>query len=210
MILNVPNRGAIQGMAPDEVGDPVLVTANALHPLAVKIDRALGLMQQVKAYERLTIEAAGRVDRRERSRHHAASLSRRCRKARLVLDDFCCATRGDVSTAPVGGAASIRRTGPCHVCPAASRNDVYDVLVADYLRPDLAPDCLAHELGREGRGFRLRAGSGWRLQHRRRPIAWGCVAWARIRHRRLQPGRVAAAAPSLDERVLSTTRPLRA
>jgi len=93
MVLNVPNRGAIQGMAPDEVVEiPVLVTANALHPMAVGEipGHALGLMQQVKAYERLTIEAA--VEGSMGKALQALTLHpliADAGKARLVLDDFC-------------------------------------------------------------------------------------------------------------------------
>jgi 6-phospho-beta-glucosidase len=93
MILNVPNHGAIQGMAPDDVVEiPVLVTANALHPLAVGEipGHALGLMQQVKAYERLTIEAA--VEGSMGKALQALTLHplvADAGKARLVLDDFC-------------------------------------------------------------------------------------------------------------------------
>jgi alpha-galactosidase/6-phospho-beta-glucosidase family protein len=61
MILNVPNQGAIQGMeAQDVVEVPTMVSRGQVHPLAVgEIPAAcLGLMLQVKAYERLTLEAA--------------------------------------------------------------------------------------------------------------------------------------------------------
>ncbi len=61
MILNVPNRGAIQGMAADEVVEiPAYVGKGLVRPLAVGAvpGHALGLMQQVKAYEQLTIAAA--------------------------------------------------------------------------------------------------------------------------------------------------------
>ena len=61
MVLNIPNRGAIHGMASDEVVEiPAWVSAGAIQPLSVGEVPAhcLGLMQQVKAYERLTIEAA--------------------------------------------------------------------------------------------------------------------------------------------------------
>jgi len=92
MVLNVPNRGAVQGMAPDDVVEiPVLVTANALHPMAVGEipGHALGLMQQVKAYERLTIEAA--VEGSMGKALLALTLHplvADAGKARLVLDDF--------------------------------------------------------------------------------------------------------------------------
>lgn len=61
MILNIPNRGAIHGMDElDVVEIPASVSAGSIHPLAVGEipDHSLGLMKQVKAYERLTIQAA--------------------------------------------------------------------------------------------------------------------------------------------------------
>ena len=61
LILNVPNRGAVSGMRDDDVVEiPCWVGGGLIRPLAAGAvpDRALGLMKQVKAYERLTIEAA--------------------------------------------------------------------------------------------------------------------------------------------------------
>jgi 6-phospho-beta-glucosidase len=61
MILNVPNRGAIHGMGADDVVEiPAYVGRDQIHPLAVGEVPAqcLGLIQQVKAYEQLTIRAA--------------------------------------------------------------------------------------------------------------------------------------------------------
>ena len=61
MVLNVANRGAIEGMRANEVVETVCwVSRGLIRPLAVGAvpDHALGLMKQVKAYERLTIEAA--------------------------------------------------------------------------------------------------------------------------------------------------------
>ncbi|MBN1954821.1 MAG: glycoside hydrolase, partial [Anaerolineae bacterium] len=61
MVLNVPNQGAIAGMeAADVVEVPTHVGAGVVQPLAVGAVPAhcLGLMLQVKAYERLTIAAA--------------------------------------------------------------------------------------------------------------------------------------------------------
>ena len=61
MILNVPNCGSIGNFAADAVVEiPVLVEHDFVRPMAVGIIPAhcLGLMQQVKAYELLTIEAA--------------------------------------------------------------------------------------------------------------------------------------------------------
>ena len=61
MILNIPNQGAIQGMgAQDVVEIPAYVARETIRPLSVgKVPlQCLGLMQQVKAYEQLTIQAA--------------------------------------------------------------------------------------------------------------------------------------------------------
>ncbi len=61
LILNVANKGAIAGMRDDDVVETVCwVGKGLIRPLAVGAvpDHALGLMKQVKAYERLTIEAA--------------------------------------------------------------------------------------------------------------------------------------------------------
>lgn len=61
IILNVPNRGALPGMADDDVVEVTCVARDgAVRPLAMGPlpDHALGLMKSVKAYERLTIQAA--------------------------------------------------------------------------------------------------------------------------------------------------------
>lgn len=61
MILNVRNGGALPGLDPDAVVEvPSLVDASGAHPLAASPPEPsqLGLMQQVKTVERLTIEAA--------------------------------------------------------------------------------------------------------------------------------------------------------
>ena len=61
MILNVPNRSALPGMAADDVVETTcLVSDGIVRPFAMgEIPREdLGLIQSVKAYERLTIEAA--------------------------------------------------------------------------------------------------------------------------------------------------------
>jgi 6-phospho-beta-glucosidase len=61
MVLNVPNAGAIHGMgAGDVVEVPAFVGRGMVRPLAVgDVPRGpLGLMQEVKAYEQLTIAAA--------------------------------------------------------------------------------------------------------------------------------------------------------
>jgi 6-phospho-beta-glucosidase len=61
MILNVPNRGAIHKMdAEDVVEVPAYVGTGEVRPLAVGQvpEGPLGLMKQIKEYERLTIAAA--------------------------------------------------------------------------------------------------------------------------------------------------------
>lgn len=61
LILNVPNRGAVSGLPGDAVLEvSAYVGPGFVRPLAVGAVPAhcLGLMQQVKAYERLTIKAA--------------------------------------------------------------------------------------------------------------------------------------------------------
>lgn len=61
MILNVPNRGAIPGMAEDDVVETTCLVGNGVvRPFAMGSipDADLGLMKSVKAYERLTIQAA--------------------------------------------------------------------------------------------------------------------------------------------------------
>jgi 6-phospho-beta-glucosidase len=62
MILNLPNAGAIHGMDAGAVVEiPAFVGCGMVRPLAVgHVPRGpLGLMQEVKAYEQLTIAAAG-------------------------------------------------------------------------------------------------------------------------------------------------------
>jgi 6-phospho-beta-glucosidase len=61
MVLNIPNRGAIPTMDDDDVVEvPTYVARGFVRPLAVGDipDHCLGLIKQVKAYERLTIAAA--------------------------------------------------------------------------------------------------------------------------------------------------------
>jgi len=60
-ILNVPNRGALPGMADDDVVEVTCHVGNGvIRPIAMGAlpDHALGLMKSIKAYERLTIQAA--------------------------------------------------------------------------------------------------------------------------------------------------------
>jgi 6-phospho-beta-glucosidase len=62
MILNVRNRGIIDGLPADAVVEvPAMVDANGVHPLTLDKQpdlHQLGLMQQIKAVERHTISAA--------------------------------------------------------------------------------------------------------------------------------------------------------
>jgi len=61
MILNVPNRSALPGMAEDDVIETTCLVGNGVvRPFAMGSlpDADLGLMKSVKAYERLTIDAA--------------------------------------------------------------------------------------------------------------------------------------------------------
>lgn len=61
LILNVLNRGAIRGMPDDaSVEIPVYVNKDFIQPMNIGSvpDECLGLMKQVKSYERFTIEAA--------------------------------------------------------------------------------------------------------------------------------------------------------
>ncbi len=61
MPLNILNQGAIAGMGDQDVVEiPALVGKGYIHPMAVGEipDHCLGLMKQVKSYERLTIAAA--------------------------------------------------------------------------------------------------------------------------------------------------------
>jgi len=61
LILNVLNHGAIDGMPADaSVELPVFVNSGLIRPMNVGSipEECLGLMKQVKSYERFTIEAA--------------------------------------------------------------------------------------------------------------------------------------------------------
>jgi 6-phospho-beta-glucosidase len=61
IILNTRGGGALPGLDPDAVVElPSIVDANGIHPLATTPPELaqLGLIQQIKAVERLTIEAA--------------------------------------------------------------------------------------------------------------------------------------------------------
>ncbi len=93
MILNVPNRGAMSTMAHDDVVEiPAMIAQSFIRPLAVGgvPDHCLGLIKQVKAFERLTIAAAV-----EGSYARAAAaltvhpLVRDHAKAKSILDEYC-------------------------------------------------------------------------------------------------------------------------
>ena len=92
LILNVPNAGAIPAMEGDAVVEiPAHVSANVVRPLAVGDVPAeqLGLMLQVKAYERLTIAAIAEGSRR--TAVHALAvhpLVRDVRLAERIVDDY--------------------------------------------------------------------------------------------------------------------------
>ncbi len=61
LILNVPNRGALAWMHEDDIVEvSSLVSGNGIRPLAIPAvpEMCVGLMLQVKEYERLTIKAA--------------------------------------------------------------------------------------------------------------------------------------------------------
>jgi 6-phospho-beta-glucosidase len=60
MTLNIPNAGATGAMPPDAVLEiPAYVSRDSVHPLALAPlpEAELGMMLQVKAYERLTVQA---------------------------------------------------------------------------------------------------------------------------------------------------------
>ncbi|MFF2482814.1 hypothetical protein [Paenibacillus sp. NPDC058071] len=65
LTLNVPNRGTIHGLKDDDVVEvPCLVNQNGPTPLTVGevSDLAMSLIQPIKTYERLTVEAAVKGD----------------------------------------------------------------------------------------------------------------------------------------------------
>ena len=91
-ILNVPNRGAVEGMRDDDIVEVTCYLGQGvIRPLAVGTipDHALGLMKRVKAYERLTIQAA--VEGSYRLALKALSLHPLVPSlsvARAILDDY--------------------------------------------------------------------------------------------------------------------------
>ena len=61
LILNVPNRGAVEGLRDDDVVEVTcVVDEHGAHPVAQgeMPDGSLGLVQQVKLHERLVVRAA--------------------------------------------------------------------------------------------------------------------------------------------------------
>lgn len=92
-ILNVPNRGAIQGMGYDDVVEVTCYVGHGvIRPLAAGAipDFALGLMKRVKEYERLTIQAAaeGSYDLALKALT-VHPLVPSMRVARKILNDYC-------------------------------------------------------------------------------------------------------------------------
>lgn len=92
MILNVPNNGAMRGMRDGDVVEvPTFVCRDLLRPLAIGSVPlgSLGLMQQVKAYEQLTIAAA--LEGSYAKALHALTihpLVRDYELARVILHDY--------------------------------------------------------------------------------------------------------------------------
>jgi 6-phospho-beta-glucosidase len=92
LILNVPNRGAIAGLRDDDVVEVTcLADEHGTHPLAQGTipDGARALVEQVKIYERLTVEAAvsGSYDTALRALL-AHPLVGSYPLARAILDDY--------------------------------------------------------------------------------------------------------------------------
>ena len=98
--LNVPNEGAIEGMAADDVVEvSCRVDGSGVHPLAIGEVPApqLGLMRAVKLYERLTEQAIREHSRRlavEALMAHPLVLS--YSRARPLVDEFLQAHRSYV------------------------------------------------------------------------------------------------------------------
>jgi 6-phospho-beta-glucosidase len=92
MIINIPNAGAVLGMQADDVVEiPAWVSHGLIRPMAVGAvpEHTLGLMASVKAYERLTVEAA--VEGSYAKALEALTLHPLVRepgKARAILDGY--------------------------------------------------------------------------------------------------------------------------
>jgi 6-phospho-beta-glucosidase len=97
-ILNVPNGGAITGMDElDVVEIPTLVMKDQIHPMAVGDvpPQCIGLMKQVKVYEKLTIEAA--VNKSYQKAQLALSvhpLVRDFKISGIILDEYISKHKG--------------------------------------------------------------------------------------------------------------------
>lgn len=97
-ILNVPNRGAIQGMRAEDVVEVTCCLGHGvIRPLAFGAvpDHALGMMKRVKEYERLTIQAA--VEKSYDLALKALALHPLVPSlsvGRSILDDYCQQHRG--------------------------------------------------------------------------------------------------------------------
>ena len=92
MIINVPNAGAIHGMGIGDVVEvPTFVGHGIVRPLAIgEVPRGpLGLMQEVKAYEQLTIAAATEGSYAKATQALALHpLVRDAAVARAILDGY--------------------------------------------------------------------------------------------------------------------------
>lgn len=91
-VVNVPNRGAVAGWPDDWVLElPALVSRTGIKPLPARPlpTAVFGLMQQVKLYELLTVEAAVHGDRNAAYQALLAHpLGPAADKAQAVLDDL--------------------------------------------------------------------------------------------------------------------------
>lgn len=98
--LNVPNAGAIEGMADDDVVEvSCRVDRQGIHPLPIGAvpEAQLGLMRAVKLYERLTVRAIGERSLRlavQALMAHPLVLS--YSRARPLVDEFLAAHRETV------------------------------------------------------------------------------------------------------------------
>jgi 6-phospho-beta-glucosidase len=91
-ILNIPNSGSIHGMSDEDVVEiPAMVRYDQIQPLVVGTipDHCIGLMKEVKHYERLTIEAA--MEGSYQKAHLALALHPLINdyaKAGIILDEY--------------------------------------------------------------------------------------------------------------------------
>ncbi|MEJ2749647.1 MAG: 6-phospho-beta-glucosidase [Anaerolineae bacterium] len=96
-VVNVPNRGAVAGWPDDWVLElPALVSRAGIEPIPAEPlpPAVFGLMQQVKMYELLTVEAAVHGDRNAAYQALLAHpLGPAANKAEVVLDDMLTTNR---------------------------------------------------------------------------------------------------------------------